>query len=87
MLIEVCVLLAQKICGASMRVLLPAAKACVPTIGRAEGVVPALPAKNNPETDKQAKKMTAIFRVIIRFMVCSFLVVDRHSRSLLHMSS
>jgi hypothetical protein len=73
MLIEACVLLAQKICGASIRVLLPAPKATVPATGRAEGVVPALLTKINPEIDRLANRITAVFRVIIRFMVCSFL--------------
>jgi hypothetical protein len=76
MLIEVCVVLAQNICGESISILPAAAKAGVPTRDPAEVVRPALllPPKNNPEIDTQAKRMKVVLKVILRFMACSFLI-------------
>jgi hypothetical protein len=63
MFIEVCVLVAQKICGVLILVFAPAAV----------GVLPALPPKNNPAIDRQAKRMKMLLKEILRFMICSFL--------------
>jgi hypothetical protein len=72
MLIELCVLLAQKICGASI---LASEEEDVLARDRAEGVLPALTPIINPEAERQVNRMTTVLRLMVTFMVDSFLSV------------
>jgi len=73
MLIDVCVLLAQKICGVSICAFGAATDACALATVPSGGEIPIPLSKSNPEIEKQAKRVRIDLTVIMRFMIVPLL--------------